>query len=367
MIYGFEEIGSDLARPPLAARRALLGSGVTVPLETWQALPLPARQAIAHEGTKDAVSEHVVKNAVSPVLKRVRFMSPVKDPPLDMIPQVVVDALREVRPLTLPEWQLLRPLDRYTLVALSNNSRLLYRAIEEMTNGPASTLSGVKLRPWVGPLAHAEVHMSRVALGEVAGGRLLDGKAIILARAAGVRAARGAHDIIDGYAEKYAGPVELDARLDAQMGGYVWQAHVSSTEGEFLQGPSVLAVAAAAVALRDEVARYDPAASVAGVALREATWSVGSGAFGDEATVAMTAKAYFGARPSASGPAPAMRPGDAPGSAPTDRGKGTPARRAGVPVWLAMLLVLSTLVAFAAAGLTIQRHGGLRSLYSARP
>ncbi len=349
-IYQFEEIGPDLARPPLAARRALLGSGVAMPLETWQALAIPARQAILLEGTKDRVSEIVVKNAVSSVLKHVKFMGVVNDPPLDPVPQHVVEALRAVRPLSLGEWQSLRPLDRYTLVALSANSRLLYRAVEEMTSGPISTLPSMKLRPWVGPLAHAEVRMSRVALGELASGRLQGGKAIVIARAAGVRVARMAHEIVDGYAEKYAGPVELDARLDAQLGGYVWQAHVSSADGEFLAGPSVLAAATAAVALRDAIAEHDPAANVGAVALREAAWSVGSGAFGDEATVAMRAIAP---RASMSGPLPASQPAQ------------TPAPR-GVPVWVAVLLVLSTLLAFAAAGLTLERHGGIKSLYSTR-
>src|SRR4051812_1781360 len=127
MIYAFEEIGPDLPRPPLAARRALLCSGVAVPLDTWATMPLTARQSIAQEGTKDAISEFVVKNAVSSVLKRIRFMGPVKDPPLDVIPQPVIEALRAVHPLTIGEWKRLAPLDRYTLLALSGNSRLLYR------------------------------------------------------------------------------------------------------------------------------------------------------------------------------------------------------------------------------------------------
>ena len=357
MIYAFEEIGPDLPRPPLAARRALLVSGVAVPLDTWQSMPLPARQAIAQEGTKDAVSEFVVKNSVSPVLKRIRFMAPVKDPPIDTIPQPVIEALRSVRPITPPEWKQLSPLDRYALLALSGNSRLLYRAIEEMTTGPASTLSSIKLRPWVGPLAHAEVHMSRVAFGDLAAGNVQGGKALVLARAAGVRAARGARDVIDGYAEKWAGPVELDARLDAETGGYVWQAHVSTADGEFFAAASVLAAATAAVALRDAIAARDPSASVGGVVLKEATWSVGSGQFGDEATVAMSAKAVMRAA-ALSGSNPAVKP-----SAAAEHVKDAP-RRGGVPVWLAVLLVLSTLLAFAAAGLTVQHGGGFKSLYS---
>ncbi len=358
MIYSFEEIGPDLPRPPLAARRALLCSGVAVPLDTWQTLPLPARQTILQEGMKDAVSEFVVKNAVSPVLKRIRFMGPVKDPPIDTIPQPVIEALRAVRPITPPEWKNLSPLDRYTLLALSGNSRLLYRAIEEMTTGPQSTLSGVKLRPWVGPLAHAEVHMSRVAFGDLAAGNVQGGKALVLARAAGVRAARAAHDLVDGYAEKWAGPVEVDARLDVETGGYVWQAHVSTTDGEFFAAASVLAASTAAVALRDAIAARDPSASVGGVLLKEATWSVGSGEFGDEMTVAMSAKAGM-IKASASNPRMQNPNAD---SAPEPKEKTQ--TRGGVPVWLAVLLVLSTLVAFAAAGLTVQQGGGIKSLYS---
>jgi hypothetical protein len=326
MIYAFEEIGPDLARPPLAARRALLGTGVAVPLDTWGSMPLPARQAIVQEGVKDAVSDFVVKNSISSVLKRVRFMGPVKDPPLDSIPQSVVEALRSIHPLTLGEWQGLRPLDRYTLVAISSNSRLLYRAIEEMTTGPGSTLSSIKLRPWVGLLAHAEVNMTR----------------------AGVRAARSAHEVLDGYAERYAGPVEIDARLDMATGGYVWQAHVSTAAGEFFAAASLLAAVTAAVALRDSIANQDPSASIANVALKEEAWSVGSGGFGDEATVAMSAKAYF-------------TPGRQP-NAPHDEAP-SPARR-GVPVWVAVLLVLSTLLAFAAAGMTIHKNGGLKRMVS---
>jgi molybdenum cofactor biosynthesis enzyme len=351
MIYAFEEIGPDLARPPLAARRALLSSGVAVPLETWQSMPLPARQTIAQEGTKDAISEFVVKNGVSSVLKRVRFMGPVRDPSTDVIPQSLVDALRAVRPLTLPEWQGLRPLDRYTLVAVSSNSRLLYRAIEEMTSGPASSLSSVKLKPWMGMLAHADVQMNRQAFTGVASGSVQGGKAIVLARVAGVRAARGAHEVLDGYAEKYAGPVELDARLDVERGGYVWQAHVSTADGEFFAAASLLAAATAAIALRDAVGSLDPTSGVSDVGLREEAWSVGSGAFGDEATVQVSAKAFV------KNPSRSATPSSEP--ARSHEPPRAAVIKTGVPVWVAVMLVLSTLVAFAIAGLTLYKHGGL--------
>jgi molybdenum cofactor biosynthesis enzyme len=345
MIYAFEEIGQDLPLPPLAARRALLGSGVTVPLDTWKSMPLKARQVLLLEGAKDEVSEFVVKNAVSSVLKRVRFMGPVKDPPSDAIPPVVIDALRTVRPLTLDEWRTLRPLDRYTLVAVAGNSRLLYRAIEEMTTGPSSSLPPQKLKPWIGMLAHAEVHMSRPAFMSVASGNIQGGKALVLARVAGVRAARSAHEVLGAPPEKYAGPVEIDARLDVEEGGYVWQAHVSTGEGEFFAAASCLAAATAAIALRDAIADLDPKAVISEVKLLEEAWSVGSGGFGDEATVTINAKPLV--RPAVPESAPALE---------------TEARATstGVPVWVALLLVLSALVAFAVAGLTLYKHGGLR-------
>ncbi|HSQ67621.1 MAG TPA: nitrate reductase associated protein [Polyangiaceae bacterium] len=354
MIYAFEEIGPDLARPPLAARRALLGSGVAVPLETWLALPLPARQAIIQEGMKEAVSEYVVKNAVSPGLKRVRFMGPVKDPPLHAIPQTVVDALRKFRPITLQEWQALTPLDRYALVALSGNSRLLWRAVDEMTTSPNSTLSSIKPSPWVGPLAHAELHMGEVSITALSAGAVQDGKAIVLARTAGVRIARRAHEILDGHAEKYAGPVELDARLDFEVGSCVWQAHVSTADGEFFAAASLLAAATAAVALRDAIAARDPGASLSGPSLREEAWSVGSSGFGEEATVAMDAR-RFRAKPA---PLPERSEPLYPAAVALPP---PAAAAAGVPAWLAVLLVLTTLLALAAAGVTMYTHRSERA------
>ncbi len=358
MIYTFEEIGPDLARPPIAARRALLGSGVAVPLDVWQALPIEARQSIVREGTKDAISEYVVKNAVSPVLRRIRFMGPVKDPPTNVIPPNVVDALRTFRPITLPEWQNLSPLDRYALVALAGNSRLLWRAVEEMTTSPNSTLSSVKLRPWIGPLARAELHMERNPLGALSAGAVQGGKAMVLARAAGVRIARHAHEILDGYAEKYAGPVELDSRIDFELGGCVWQAHVSTADGEFFGAASILAAATAAIALRDAIATLDPRASVSTVVLSEEPWQVGSAGFGEEATtVARNVRQLMPEKlqPTPEESASAMPAGITPAA---PRGGGVPVapRGGGVPVWVAVLLVLTTLLALAAAGATLLVH-----------
>ncbi len=362
MMYAFEDIGADLPRPPLAARRALLCAGVALPLETWQSLPIEVRQRIVQEGTHEKVDEATVKNAVSPVLKRVRFMGKVKDPPLEEVPVAVADALRSFRPVSAEEWRRLRPLDRYTLVALAANSRLLWRAVEEMAGGQGTALSSVKLQPWVGQLASCKVHMSAGALGELSAGLLMSGKAMVLARTSGVRLARRAHEIIDGYAEKYAGPVELDSRIDFSEGTCVWQGHVSTVDGEFFSPASLLAVAAAAVAVRDAVATRDPKATITDVAIREEAWSVGSSAFGEEATVNIDAKAYLAARgivPEVPQPAPVSL-GAPPPSSSTPGLVAAPAPRSGVPVWVVVLLLITTLAALGAAVAVLIMHHPLR-------
>lgn len=355
MIYGFEEIGPDLARPPMAARRALLCAGVSVPLETWQSLPIEIRRALVDEGTRPAVSEINVKNAVSPVLKRIRFMGPVKDPPLDAIPPAVFESLRSFRPMTVDEWRRLTPLDRYILVALSGNSRLLYRAMDELGTG---VLSSVKLRPWIGPLARATVHAQVPALAELSAGHLMDGKAVVLSRAAGVRAARRAHEILDGYGEKYAGPVELDSRIDIGEGHVVLQAHVSTVDGEFFGAASVLAVAAAAAAMRDALSVRDARATIDQVGLREEAWSVGSSAFGEEATAVVSAKAVHGARALAAAAAAAEPPPSSPVSAPqlAPAPPPAPAPAAGFPGWVVVVMAITTLLSLAAAAATLLRR-----------
>jgi molybdenum cofactor biosynthesis enzyme len=359
MIYAFEEIGPDLSRPPMAARRALLCAGVSVPLETWQSLPIEVRRALVEEGTRPVVSEVTVKNLVSPVLKRIRFMGPVKDPPMDAIPPPVFEALRSFRPLSADEWRRLSPLDRYIFVALAGNSRLLYRAMEELGSG---VLTSVKLKPWVGPLARAQVVAQIPALAELSAGHLMDGKALVLARTAGVRAARRAHEILDGYAEVYAGPVELDSRIDLAEGHVVFQAHVSTVDGAFFGAASVFAVATACAALRDALAQRDPRSFIEQVGLREEAWSVGSSAFGEEATAVVSAKAVYGARalaevsqPGLPAPQPPQPPQAPPQPPQAPQAPAAPVAT-GFPGWIVAIMAITTLLSLAAAAATLLRR-----------
>ncbi len=283
MIYQFEEIGLDLPTPPLAARRALMNAGVSMPQTTWSMLSIEARQAIVKQGTNDSVEAPHVQSLVSSVLRNVRLMGSVKDPPLEAPPEKVSVALAGIRPITNDEWRRLRPLDRYTLNVLCSNGRLLWRALAEM--GTAGVLSAHNLQHWVGWLARSELRVAQQCLGELAAGRIQDGKAIVVARAVGLRASRKATEWLDGYAEVSTGPIELDARVDLETGTVLWQAHVSTTDGEFFSAAALIAATTAAIALRDAISMWDPVASISDVGLREEAWVVGSGAFGEEATM----------------------------------------------------------------------------------
>jgi len=188
---------------------------------------------------------------------------------------------------------------------------------------------------------------------------LLGGQALILARTAGVRAARHAHEILDGYAEKYAGPVELDSRIDLQEGACVFQAHVSTSDGEFFGAASVFAVATAAAALRDAVSSRDPKSTIEHVTLREEAWSVGNAAFGDEATTVAANPRYLAARPGMGMPAPepsgplAQPPPIAPAAIPR-RQEAPPAT--GFPGWIVAVMAIATLLSLAAAAAALLRR-----------
>lgn len=366
MIYAFEEIGLDLPIPPLAARRALMNAGVSMPQATWATLAIEARQAIVKQGTNDTVEGPHVQSLVSSVLRNVRLMGSVKDPPANAVPDKVAAALAGIRPISNDEWRNLRPLDRYTINVLSSNSRLLWRALAEM--GAQGVLGVATLQTWVGWLAHCEMRAIGPCLGELAAGRIQDGKAIVVARAVGLRAARKATEWLDGYADKATGPIELDARVDPASGTVLWQAHVSTTEGEFFSAAALIAATSAAIALRDAISAWDPSASLAESSLREEAWVVGTGAFGEDATVAtFDARKVMASvealRASRANPPPAgLRstlplsgaPGvtppssSGPSSSPSSQPR-QPVPSRGAPMWMLVAMFLITLLSLASA------------------
>ena len=312
-LYHFEELADDLPRPPLAALRALLAAGVVVSPKGWQSLSAEARKTVAAEGARDRVDMMVVKELLALVpVNQIKLVSRVADPSSDAIPDPLFKALGPVRPLSLEEWRSLRALDRQVLASLASNTRLLWRALDELAQ--RRTLKPTKVKPWSGSVAHCELKMRREVLSQIMSPGFLDGRAFVLARVSGRRAARRAPELFDLQAESTIGPVELDWAMLEDKGVILWQAHVSSWDGAFFPAGALVAATTAAVALHDMVKALDPHAAVLNASIIDEPWQVGKDDMREPATVVFSKGNHpILAQRRGDGPdAPAPRPSEPP-------------------------------------------------------
>jgi cyclic pyranopterin monophosphate synthase len=288
--YAFEELTDDLPRPPKSAIRAMFASGVLVSPRGWKTLPGETRQAVALEGTRDVVNVAMVAELLKGTPpSHIRLVSKVTDPGPDEIPTSLVKVLGPRRTLTLADWRSLRPLDRYVIASLVTNTRLLWRALDEMANRPGASMGMAIAQPWSGVLAHCEVQMRPETLERLMSPKYLEGRGCVLARVAGIRAARRIAETMDLQAESGTGPAELDWGLAREPGTILWQAHVSSWDGEFFPTASLLAASTAAVAVYDMARELDSNLNIGPVSLVEEPWMVGIER--EESTGAYVAKA----------------------------------------------------------------------------
>jgi len=138
---------------------------------------------------------------------------------------------------------------------------------------------------WSGAIAHCEVHVGNVAIDRILSEEFLDGRSLMLARVAGIRAARRVSETFDLHAESGTGPVELDWTIYRDKELVLWQAHVSTWDGAFFPAASLLSATTAATALLDMIKEDDPSAGLRVADIREEAWRVGSeGSRDEEAT-----------------------------------------------------------------------------------
>ncbi len=271
-VFGFEEIGADLARPPLAAARSLFRSGIVLSLRGWSLLSPDHRRTLVNLGAGETIDPIAVQRSIVGEAKHhMKMMSITSEPDPEVPPERLVSALGPQLSLTPIIWKRLSSLERYVLSTLSTNTRLLARASKEIL---AHVPTGDDGTPWRGLLAACEVNLAPNVLGDLMSSDFLDGKAMLLARASGVRAARRASELFDLYADTTIGPVELDWGVDEAGTKIVWQAHASTWDGAFYPIASLLAVTTAAAALVDMASRHGEAALEA-AGLFEDAWRVG--------------------------------------------------------------------------------------------
>ena len=287
--YAFEELDEDLARPPKAALRALLSAGIMMGPKGWTALDKESRQALAVAGMHEQVNTALVTQLINPAgPANIRLVPRLSDPPRHEVPAALTRALGISRPISAEEWSALSALDRYVIDSLANNARLLWRALDEIGRLPGSPLRIAAAAPWSGALARCEVFVRPEAQQRLLLPGFLGGRAMLLARAAGVRAARRASHTIDLQADTGTGPIELDWALQRSSGVMLWQGHVSTWEGEFFPAAALLAVTAAAIAVYDMCKDVDPQASISGAGIAEEPWKVGIEGEREEATTVYT-------------------------------------------------------------------------------
>ncbi len=286
-LYAFEDVSEDLPRAPLAGMRALLSAGVVISTKGWAALNRDARWAIVQEGLLPSINTTVVQALLRQAsVSELRLVPRMLDPNATETPAEVLKAITPARRLTNTEWASLRPLDRYVLFALTLNTRLFFRAVQEIL--PSAETDGST--SWKAVVAHCEVTMRGSTLERLKSPSFLDGRAFVLARVAGVRAARRASETFDLRSEATIGPIELDWAQSGETGTVLWQAHVSSWDGSFFAAASFAAATTAAVALCDMIAENDPTAALVNARISEQPWQVGGDAVRDDATAVFTGK-----------------------------------------------------------------------------
>lgn len=274
-LYTFEDLSdSDLPRPPLSATRALRLAGVALSQSGWLSMPMERRRELARAGAEDVVPLNVVRAFVDAApVREVRLTPAVADPSAAEVPPELANAFGPSQAITAELWRALRPIDRYVLAVIQGNTRLLLRALREMALNVPKPPVGLASLAWTGTLARSEVRMEPSLLVKLQTPRVLEGRALLLAKVAGIRAARWASEILDLCAAKPTGPLEVGHSFgDTIPGVVIWQAHASTVEGEFSPGASLLAVATAAAALSDIVEREGGKATIQAGRLADEAW-----------------------------------------------------------------------------------------------
>jgi molybdenum cofactor biosynthesis enzyme len=274
-VYLFEDLTEpDLPRAPLAALRALRVAGITISRAGWLTMPVEARVALAEAGTRDVVTQREVQTLIETApIREMKLMPRIDDPPVDEVPAFVHGAFGPTRPITPEFWRSIRALDRHVLCMFVNNTRLLWRALAEIS---VRSRQGISLpaKGWTGELARCDLRMPAEWVNGLLSPSFHDGRACVLARVAGIRAARWASEILDLHAALPTGPVEVGYSWDQakKPGMITWQAHVSTQDCEFSPSASLLAAVTAATALHDILRRAGVASSIEKARMVEEPW-----------------------------------------------------------------------------------------------
>jgi molybdenum cofactor biosynthesis enzyme len=282
-IFAFEDIPPDLPRPPAAAQRALAISGINMSIAIWQSLNEATRRVLTVAGAGEIVDPNAVRGALRGASFKVQMRHPISDPSTDFIPQDLEDVLGPWRAHVAFRWRSMPALYRFVLAMLAPNPRLLWHAVNEIAH--RGRWAGFDTLPPIhGLLARCEVRISTKTFGYLNDLRFHGGRSTVLARVAGVRAARKLSELIDKHAHDATGRVELESGPLFNV-GLLFQAHVSTAGGAFSEAGSLLAATTAAVALIDLLRQVDDRVRITAAGISDEPWLFG-GVVDSETTIA---------------------------------------------------------------------------------
>jgi cyclic pyranopterin phosphate synthase len=284
--FAFEESNPELARLPLAARRALDVAGVLLSLEAWRGLSLAARRSLITAGTAAHVDVEAVERIVAlaePVPARV----PAVADPLQIVPELELAAGERRRALELA-WPELAPLERYALVKLvrskktepGERSARLEQALSQFLAPHAQKLTHLtaegeahmvdvsrKQETAREAVARAFVRMKPETLAALVAGNTPKGDVLAVARIAGIQAAKRTPELIPlCHAIRLTG-VEVELAPRAERGGVAITATARAFDRTGVEMEALVAASAAALTIYDMLKAIDRAMSITDVEL----------------------------------------------------------------------------------------------------
>ncbi len=120
-VLPFEEPDPSLV--PMAGRRALDRAGLKLSLRAWQGLSLMVRETVVRLGEAPEVDATRVRELLDGADPAPEPIVPVDDPPFDVVPAPITEALGDARPLDLGAWQRSSPVERYALASYARRGR----------------------------------------------------------------------------------------------------------------------------------------------------------------------------------------------------------------------------------------------------
>ncbi len=270
-LFTLDQASPDLKLLPMAARRALDQAGVKLSLESWQSLAVPVRQELTRLGSEDVVDTTAVAVALDGLTPKPQSMAPVADPDPAAVPDEVLAALGERRPIPGSSWAALSPLERYVLCKVARRGRderidQAYREIvgdsalsshlepgggvrmvnvgrKEASLRKASVQSAVKMNAE----AFAKLRQHQVPKGDVLG----------TARLAGIMAAKRTSEWIPLCHPLSLTRISLDLELDAEQSAVLVTAHVEAFDRTGVEMEAMVAASAAALTVYDMLKSFD--------------------------------------------------------------------------------------------------------------